>query len=115
MTGRNQLKQWFLTGLKPTEGQFAELINSFFNLNDDVITIAMVQGLSALLSSNGFNMTTVISNAPIFADEAAALAAGLLPYTLYKTATGELRYKLPNVTPPPPSGGFTYTFPITLI
>lgn len=50
MTSRNALKPWFLTGLKPTQGQFAELINSCFNLNDDQITIAMVQGLSLALA-----------------------------------------------------------------
>jgi len=70
----------------------------------------------------GFDMTAYIEAAPICADEAAAIVAGLDPYTLYKTATGELRYKLPGtiepepVTPEPPTNGIvdddadTFTF-----
>lgn len=65
MTGRNALKQWFLTGLKPTQGQFAELINSCFNLNDDQITIAAVQGLAAALAQKASlaNLTQAVANA----------------------------------------------------
>ncbi|MEB0302394.1 hypothetical protein [Mucilaginibacter sp. 5C4] len=42
-----------------------------------------------------FDMVTYIQNAPICADEAEATVLNLSNYTLYKTATGELRYKLP--------------------
>jgi hypothetical protein len=50
MTGRAALKQWFETGDKPTQGQFAELIDSMFNLADDSITIAAITGLSQALA-----------------------------------------------------------------
>ncbi|QEC79049.1 hypothetical protein [Mucilaginibacter ginsenosidivorax] len=78
---------------------------------------AGLQGqIDALAGS--FDMRAFISAAPVCTDEAAAVTAGLAAYTLYKTATGELRYKLPNpVTPNAPTGGtvddtadtFTYT------
>jgi len=74
MTSRNALKQWFLTGLKPTEGQFAELINSFFNLNDDQITIAMVQGLANLMGLKAA-LTDVAEEATLRAAGDAALQA----------------------------------------
>ncbi|WP_295711034.1 hypothetical protein [Mucilaginibacter sp.] len=70
------------------------------------------------LAGSSFNMKAYIQAAPTYADEAAALAGGIAAYTLYKTAEGELRYKLPNaVTPEPPTSGvvddvantFTYT------
>jgi hypothetical protein len=51
ITGRNTIKSWFLTGYKPTQGQFASFIDSCFNLNDDTITIGMVSGLSAALAT----------------------------------------------------------------
>jgi hypothetical protein len=50
MASRNQLKQWFSTGKKPTQGQFAELIESFFHKAEDTITIALVQNLSQVLA-----------------------------------------------------------------
>jgi len=56
MTGRSVLKTWFLTGEKPTQGQFAELINSVFNLNDDTISIAEIAGLATAL---GMKVTAV--------------------------------------------------------
>lgn len=50
MTTRNALKQYFLTGKKPTQGQFAELIDSLLHKTEDQLTIAMIQGLSLALS-----------------------------------------------------------------
>lgn len=47
---RSLLKTYFETGDKPTQDQFAALIESFLNLNDDDITIAMVDGLSDALA-----------------------------------------------------------------
>ena len=50
MDGRAVLQSFFLTGEKPTQGQFADLIDSCFNLVDDTITISMVSGLSSALA-----------------------------------------------------------------
>jgi hypothetical protein len=61
------------------------------------------------LVGSSFNMTAYIQAAPIYADEAAALAGGTAPYTLYKTDGGELRYKLPVEVEE-----FTYTLPLIL-
>jgi hypothetical protein len=68
-------------------------------------------------SGGGFDMTTYIESAPTFADEAAAIIGGISAYTLYKTDTGEIRYKLlDTVTPSSPTGGIvdddedTFTF-----
>jgi hypothetical protein len=74
-----------------------------------------IQGATGAVGATGpagaaggnFDMTAYIHDAPVCADEAAAIIAGLDPYTLYKTATGELRYKLPVA-------GFTYTLPFNL-
>jgi hypothetical protein len=64
-----------------------------------------------------FDMTAYIQAAPIYNDEATALIAGLTPFTMYKTITGELRYKLENsVAPNSPTNGIvndtndTFTF-----
>lgn len=74
------------------------------------------------LASNSFDITAYIKAAPQYANETEAIAGGITAYTLYKTATGELRYKLPNVipsnpvTPNPPTNGVvdnnadTFTF-----
>jgi hypothetical protein len=43
-------------------------------------------------AGNDFNMTAYIAAAPTYASESEA--QGLEPFTLYKTPTGELRYKL---------------------
>jgi hypothetical protein len=59
--------------------------------------------------AGSFDMRAFISTAPVCADEAAATTAGLTAYTLYKTGTGELRYKLPAE-----GEGFTYTLPLIL-
>lgn len=50
MDGRAVLQSFFLTGEKPTQDQFADLIDSCFNLVDDTMTISMVSGLSAALA-----------------------------------------------------------------
>lgn len=50
MASKNTLKQWFSTGKKPTQGQFAELIESFFHKAEDTVTISMVQNLSQVLA-----------------------------------------------------------------
>lgn len=44
----NTLKNWFKTGLKPTEAQFAHWLDSFFHL-DDTIPTASVTGLDDTL------------------------------------------------------------------
>jgi len=47
---KNTLKSYFLTGKKPTQGQFAELIDSFFH-KDDKINISDIMNLSVLLGN----------------------------------------------------------------
>lgn len=47
---RTLLKGYFESGDKPTAAQFANLIDSFLSLNDDNITIDMVQGLTSALA-----------------------------------------------------------------
>ncbi len=66
-----------------------------------------LQGQIDALSGGGtFDMTAYIQAAPEHINEASALTAELMPYTLYKTPTGELRYKLPNpVAPTAPTNG----------
>jgi len=145
MASRSILKGYFTRGAKPTAGQFASWIDSFWHKDEDLIPINKVNNLSTTLAGKAstadisneaeiraaadddlqgqidvmaggaFDMTAYIEAAPVRADEAAA--AGLTPYTLYKTATGELRYKLPDpVTPEPPTDGVvdddadTFTF-----
>lgn len=49
-TARSILKSYFLTGRKPTQGQFAALIDSFLHLSEDSISIEMVQGLANVLA-----------------------------------------------------------------
>lgn len=51
VTARNILKSWFSKDKKPTEEQFAFLIDSFLHKSDDAIGIADVQGLSNALAS----------------------------------------------------------------
>lgn len=172
MTGRSILKGWFSTAKKPTQGQFWELIDSYWHKTEDSITVADISGLSSTLAGKastvalnaeaiaradgdnslltliqdetaarvaadalkadlvsgkvplsqlpagaGFNMTAYIEAAPLYDNEAAALVGGIDPYSMYKTSTGELRYKLPNpLTPEPPTDGIvdddadTFTF-----
>ena len=50
MDGRKALYRFFLRGEKPTQGQFADLIDSCFNLVDDEFTVADVQGLGEVLN-----------------------------------------------------------------
>ena len=45
---KNTLKSYFLTGKKPTQGQFAELIDSFFHKGEK-INISNIENLSVLL------------------------------------------------------------------
>lgn len=51
LTSRNILKQYFETGKKPTQAQFANLIDSFFHKSEDTVTIANVSGLAAVLAT----------------------------------------------------------------
>lgn len=48
MANRNLLKSWFGTGNKPTQGQFAQWIDSFWH-KEDTIAITDVQGLQTVL------------------------------------------------------------------
>ncbi|UOE47968.1 hypothetical protein MTO98_26515 [Mucilaginibacter sp. SMC90] len=135
---RAQLKAFFTRGSKPTSGQFASWIDSFWHKDEDSIPINKVANLSTTLAGKvsnedlqneattratadedlqmqiddlansgvSFDMTNYIANAPLYDNEAAAVS--LADYRLYKTSTGELRYKLPAeapVTPEPPTGG----------
>ena len=150
MSSRAILKGFFIRGAKPTAGQFAALIDSFWHKDEDLVPVNKIAGLSAALAGKastedinneettratadddlqaqidalaggGFDMTAYITAAPVYDNEAAAIAGGLANYTFYKTSTGELRYKLPTVepiTPEPPTVGivddtadtFTYT------
>ncbi len=45
------LKSWFETGDNPTQAQFASLIDSFFHLNEDTLTIAKVLNLETALNN----------------------------------------------------------------
>jgi hypothetical protein len=51
ITARNILKQYFETGKKPTQAQFANLIDTFFHKSEDTVTIANVSNLAAVLAS----------------------------------------------------------------
>lgn len=46
---RETLKKWFRTGAKPTEAQFAELIESFRHV-DEPLSVSDVENLSALIA-----------------------------------------------------------------
>lgn len=48
---RNILKGWFETGDKPTQTQFSDLIDSFFTLLEDSLTIDQVENLQEALDS----------------------------------------------------------------
>ena len=52
MAQRNRtiLKGWFKTGAYPTAQQFADAWDSFFNLLEDQLSIAAIEGLSAALA-----------------------------------------------------------------
>ncbi|MFS2189804.1 hypothetical protein ACCC92_24220 [Mucilaginibacter sp. Mucisp84] len=138
MTVRSILKQWFSTAKKPTAGQFAEWIDSFWHKSEDSIPVSAIDNLSNTLAgkastaqvtseasirtlvdqnlqnqinalAGSFDMRAFISLAPVCENEADAQAAELTAYTLYKTSTGELRYKLPV-----DDETFTYTLPLIL-
>ena len=57
MDGRAVLKTFFLTGEKPTQDQFADLIDNCHNLVDDTISISMVSGLAAALAAKASAFT----------------------------------------------------------
>jgi hypothetical protein len=67
-TSRATLKTFFLRGLFPTASQFATFIDSCFNLTDDKINIANVQGLPAALAACA---PIAVANAALAAAEAA--------------------------------------------
>lgn len=50
-TARSILKNYFLTGKKPTQGEFANLIDSFLHKTEDSLGIADISGLSTSLGS----------------------------------------------------------------
>ncbi|TAE80365.1 MAG: hypothetical protein EAY81_10515 [Bacteroidetes bacterium] len=50
MTARSILKSYFLTGKKPTQGQFAALIDSFLHLSEDSLSISQITNLAAVLA-----------------------------------------------------------------
>ncbi len=56
---RNILKSWFETGDKPTQAQFASLIDSFFHLDEDQLTITKVANLETALNNRITNNTAV--------------------------------------------------------
>lgn len=49
-TARSILKSYFLTGKKPTQGQFAALIDSFLHLSEDSLSISQITNLAAVLA-----------------------------------------------------------------
>jgi hypothetical protein len=57
---RNTLKQWFVTGAKPTALQFWELIDSFLHKNDKV-QANKIEGLQEALDSKASAETALIS------------------------------------------------------
>lgn len=52
MANTTQIKQYFKTGKYPTEAQFAELIDSFFN-RDEKIPVTSVAELTDYLNKIG--------------------------------------------------------------
>ncbi len=48
---RNKLKVWFAKGKYPTEGQFADLIDSLFHRGEDMLGIDKIEGLQTALDS----------------------------------------------------------------
>lgn len=50
MATRSILKSWFQTRKKPTEIQYAQLIDSSFNLDEDILPITKVDGLQNTLN-----------------------------------------------------------------
>ncbi|HLO59069.1 MAG TPA: hypothetical protein VK172_14670 [Lentimicrobium sp.] len=60
MTARNVLKTWFETGDKPSQAQFAELIDSLFHRDEDVLSIEKISGLQDALN-NKANVESVIA------------------------------------------------------
>lgn len=49
-TARSILKSYFLTGKKPTQGQFAALIDSFLHLSEDSLSISQITNLATVLA-----------------------------------------------------------------
>jgi hypothetical protein len=65
---RSILKNWFKTGDKPTEAQFADWIDSFYHKTEDTITAAdateSVAGSSKLITSSELNATIASDTEP---------------------------------------------------
>lgn len=87
----NTIKNWFQTGLKPTQSQFWDWLDSFRH-KDDAVTIAEVTGLQAQLDAlaggggGGGGTSTTISNA-----ETLAIAnTEMLQFMLVRSATTQV-------------------------
>lgn len=87
MASRNQLKNYFITGKKPTQGQFAEWIDSFFHNTEDTLSIAQIAGLATALAdkasiasvATGFvkNQSDIVQNASFDISGAGNIRSGL--------------------------------------
>ena len=51
MASRSQLYKYFKTGCKPTQAQFASLIDSTFNKDDDTLDATKIDGLNTAIAS----------------------------------------------------------------
>lgn len=65
MANLSTIKNWFKTGLRPTEQQFSDTWDSFFHKNDKV-PIAQVEGIDAVFTAINA-ATQAVANAKIVA------------------------------------------------
>lgn len=79
---RATLINYFITGSKPTQSQFADFINAVFNLNDDTVTMDLIEGLTdALAGKASTALVTTLSDAIVFLQKQ-TLAAGAVSYNI---------------------------------
>lgn len=95
-TARSILKNYFLTGKKPTQGQFAALIDSFLHLSEDAISITQIENLQSVLAGKAstaqidalVQALTAKADLPIMAPNFAALpVSGQIGKTYVTTDT----------------------------
>lgn len=90
---RQTLKQWFSRGKKPTETQFAELIDSFWHKQDDGLTIGDIINLATELSQKASK--TELATAQADAD--VVYKAVIRQATVVNLSDGETEYTAPAV------------------
>lgn len=68
MALRSTLKNWFLTRKKPTQDQYATLIDSCFNLDEDSLPIGKVDGLQNTLNEMQLSLQNNTGGAGSFSE-----------------------------------------------